>query len=267
MKRFVRGCIEVLSDLGRDPTGRKSSADNPILLLDAALLARHGYVFDLPWYVKKHEIQLSDDRSALTVAIDHFLSFALKSQDLTPGLWFAPKWYSQWHQHQITQPGPAGALNHFLRVGAAMGANPGPSFEVAHYANRYSGYNERMAKGTVENALEDYVRFGEAARYSPIHWFDEVWYVDQDPQLAKAIAAGEYASGFRHYLAIGSAERRDPGPIFSERRYLGANPDVALAVAAGDFCSGFDHFLHCGRFEGRSVGNETVSGRALTGAW
>ena len=263
---LVRRSIEVLSDLGKDPTARKSRAALPPPL-DAALLTRHGYMFDLPWYVKKHGLQVSANRPILSAAIDHFLSFVAKSQDLTPGPWFAPKWYGHHHQHQIAQPGPAGALNHFLRVGALTGVDPGPFFEQAHYAHRYSSYKKRKADGTVENALEDYVRYGEAARHTPIHWFDEAWYVQQDRQLAKAIVAGECASGFRHYLAIGSVERRDPGPLFSERRYLGSNPDVALAVAAGDFASGFDHFMHFGRFEGRGIGNETVSGRALSGAW
>ncbi len=246
------------------PSTLKMSASS-LKPLDAALLLRKSYVFDLPWYTKKHNLGGSGGRPVLRNAIEHFLARAPQLPDLTPGLWFDPKWYRG--QHHVIQTGSAGALSHFLRVGEPTGADPGPYFHSAHYAGRYPILAKSKAEGKVHGALEYYVLHGEALRHSPNQWFDEVWYVERDARLLEAVAAGEIASGFRHFLAAGRDEMRDPGPTFSERRYRGANHDVAIAIADGTMRSGFEHWLLFGRAEGRPFGHAVVEGKQLVGAW
>ncbi len=258
--------------------------------LDKALLQQASYVFDLPWYAAKHELAPSKGITLLEAAIDHLLISAAKEEkgsatdtsmaeelplkqakakrkalELTPGPWFDPAWYRG--KYCPSALGSAGALNHFLRLGAAAGNDPCPYFQTAHYMGRYPATHRRIADHKSRNALEDYVLYGEARRYSPNQWFDEVWYVETDPLLGKQWASGQLRSGFRHYLATGADEGRDPGPTFSERRYCAVHPDVAFAISEGTMRCAFEHWILFGRDEGRSLGHETISGRQLIGAW
>jgi len=177
---------------------------------------------------------------------------------------FDRKWY-------IAEYPDVGALGmdpveHYLRLGARLGRNPGPGFDTLHYL----GINQDVAAVGV-NPLLHYIRDGRKEGRSPTSRRHDPaegaprqpapppasanapsaadlvtaeWYTAQYPDVKRA-----GVDPTTHYMTRGWREGRNPNPVFETRWYLERYPDVGRAGT-----NPLVHYWRSGAPEGRDPG-------------
>ena len=139
------------------------------------------------------EMQLSQFVSALT----------LDWCDPSPFLWLT------WYRSSVGLAAGEGALQHYLKRGAALNQPPNPYFQPEAYA---AGMPEAPRQGVA--LVRHFLAHGDGALAAVGDRFDPAWYVAQHPE-----AKAEHAGPLQHFLAIG--------------RYLGHAPREAGETSGG----------------------------------
>lgn len=149
-------------------------------------------------------------------------------------------------------------VEHYLRVGAALGYDPSSNFSTTMYLSRH-----RSVREAGMNPLIHYLRYGrrerrvvdpstvarpvtESVDYQLVHsssMFDSSWYRAHYLDVRRSDV-----DPLAHFLEIGAWILNDPCPQFSTRAYLDAAPDVR---ARG--MNPLVHYLKFGANEGRAI--------------
>jgi len=166
---------------------------------------------------------------------------------------FDKEWYLNTYP-EVANSGMSPA-RHFLKMGAAKGFDPSPSFCTRQYLSD----NPDVQKAGI-NPLVHFIAYGRAeGRNSisvpnPAHQttsvaqanvaaeFDPTFYGDSNPDLVNCPELLD------HFLNFGWKEGRDPNRNFSTIYYMHANTDVRDAGM-----NPFLHYVTSGRAEGRSA--------------
>ena len=146
---------------------------------------------------------------------------------------FDPKWYGC--KYNV---GPMPALDHLAKRGSALGYDPHPLFNTAHY----NAQSPVLQYSTLE-AVDHYMRIGGYNGRSPHPLFDDVWYLAQYPEVRELGICP-----LLHYLWIGARKGYNPNPIFDTRLYCNNHEDVRI--------SGINplvHYVEWGAVEGRPM--------------
>ena len=136
---------------------------------------------------------------------------------------FNSDWYRAAYPDVMTSP--LEPIDHYLRLGAAEGRNPGPIFDTIWYLNLYEDVAERGI-----NPLVHFLHNGwaEGRRAGPL--FDPIWYQRQYPDVASA-----GLEALTHFVSGGMAEGRQPNPFFMPEWYAAAHPQRGCAAAQALF--------------------------------
>lgn len=169
---------------------------------------------------------------------------------------FDAEWYLD-HYPAVRKVGMDPA-EHYLRIGALLGYDPGAGFSTARYLTRHASVRSANV-----NPLLHYLRYGqlEGREIQPSslstppstlrdyqlirdsNLFDADWYVARHPS-----AGTSGTDPVEHYLSLGTRHSYDPSAHFSARTYLEKAPDV-LARGLNPLL----HYLKYGRDEGRAI--------------
>lgn len=145
------------------------------------------------------------------------LDFATGAEHLArrPHPGFFPAWYAARHAEATDT---RLALLHFLRIGAARGALPGPTLDTPEIAERL-GRTPAQERSRLLLHLQAEAGIDESLAPDLV---DGVWYAQRYPDVA---AAG--VSPVEHYLSLGWQEGRDPNAWFDSGWYLDHHPEAA----------------------------------------
>ena len=101
-------------------------------------------------------------------------------------------------------------LEHFIKIGTAIGYKPNPFFDTKYYLEQ----NPKVAQSNI-NPLAHYIAFGSQQKSDPNPFFDTKYYLEQNPEVAQS-----NINPLSHYINFGAKEGRVPWSVDKLTREL-----------------------------------------------
>jgi len=175
-------------------------SEAPAIPVDRAWLERALLLRVVPGYAARPEAALLE---------------AAAQRGIGPVPLFDPVWYRA--QHGVSDADDP--MQHYWRVGAALGLDPHPLFSVRHYL--------AQAPEAAPNPLQHFLQHGGPAGLDCHELFFAAWYREENPDVREAGAIP-----IVHYLGYGAFEGREPNPLFSTHFYRTQTQDRSARANA-----------------------------------